>query len=36
LAAFLAGALLLVGWVVRGFRRLFGRPAAAARIAEPR
>lgn len=36
LAAFLVGALLLVGWVVRGFRRLFGRPAAAARVAEPR
>lgn len=36
LAAFLVGALLLVGWVVRGFRRLFGRPATAARVSEPR
>lgn len=36
LAAFLVGALLLVGWVVRGFRRLFRRPATAARVSEPR
>lgn len=30
LALFLLAALLLVGWLVRGFRRLFGRPAPAA------
>jgi hypothetical protein len=29
LGVFLIGALLLLGWLVRGFRRLFGRRAAA-------
>jgi hypothetical protein len=31
LAAFLVAALLLVGWLARGFRRLFRRPAAGSR-----